>query len=294
MASLLAGLVLVALAPRAGAQDGDTLQRIAETGTIRLGHRESSVPFSYYDQRHQVVGYSQELMLRVLDTIKAELKLPALTLQLVPVTSQNRMALVQNGTVDLECGSTTHNRERERQVAFSVSIFVVELRMMVRRGSPVKDLADLKGRRVVVTAGTTSERALLLHRERSAQDFTIVLARDHDTAFKVLESRQAEVFLLDDALLHGIRAKSARPEDWQVVGQPMATEAYACMMRRGDAAFKRVVDRGLSQLMQSGEALRLYRRWFQRPIPPRNLNLDMPPSERLLQLYRQPEDRPLN
>lgn len=276
----------------ARAQEADTLRKIAETGTINLGHRESSVPFSYYDQRKQVVGYSHELMLRLLDTIKAELKLPALTIKLIPVTAQNRIPLVRNGTVDLECGSTTHNAERARLVSFSTSFFLAGTRLMVRRGSEIRDFPDLTGKTVVVTAGTTSERLLRTYTERNSLRIATLPARDHGDAFQALESGRAEAFMMDDALLYGERAKAVRPEDWVVVGTPMSTEAYACMMRRGDPAFKAVVDRGLTTLMRSGEALKIYTRWFQAPIPPKGLNLNWPPSPALLQLYQQPNDRP--
>ena len=289
--ALLAGAALVAGV--ALAQEADTLRKIAETGTINLGHRESSVPFSYYDQRKQVVGYSHELMLRLLDTIKAELKLPALTIKLIPVTAQNRIPLVRNGTVDLECGSTTHNAERARQVAFSTTFFIVGTRLMTRRGSGIRDFGDLAGKSVVVTAGTTSERLLRIYTERHGLRMAILPASDHDEAFLALESGSADAFMMDDALLYGERAKAVRPGDWVVVGTPMSTEAYACMMRRGDPAFKAVVDRGLTRLMRSGEALTIYNRWFQAPIPPKGLHLNWPPSPALLELYKTPNDRPL-
>lgn len=284
-AGLMAGAVL--------AQEADTLRKIAETGTINLGHRESSVPFSYYDQRKQVVGYSHELMLRLLDTIKAELKLPALTIKLIPVTAQNRIPLVRNGTVDLECGSTTHNADRARQVAFSTTFFIAGTRLMSRRGSGIRDFPDLAGRAVVVTAGTTSERLLRTYTERNGLRMAILPARDHGESFQALESGKADAFMMDDALLYGERAKAVRPDDWVVVGTPMSTEAYACMMRRGDPAFKAAVDRGLTELMRSGEALKIYTRWFQAPIPPKGLNLNWPPSPALLELYKNPNDRPL-
>jgi glutamate/aspartate transport system substrate-binding protein len=272
---------------------GSTLQKISQTGTINLGHRESSVPFSYYDSRHQVVGYSHDLMLRAVESIKAELKLPALTVKLVPVTSQNRIPLLQNGSVDLECGSTTHNQERARQVSFSVSIFVTSSRLITRNGSGVMSLADLGGRRVLVTAGTTSERQLMLHMQSSGLRTDILRAKDHGEGFAMLQAGRADAFLMDEAVLYGLRAKSDKPDDWLVVGEPMPNEVYACMLRKDDAAFKAAVDRGLTALMQSGEALKIYRRWFQSPIPPKGLNLNWPPPQGLLELYRAPSDRPL-
>jgi glutamate/aspartate transport system substrate-binding protein len=292
---LLAAAAVRAATPAASAPALDgTLARIAATGTINLGHRESSVPFSYYDANRQVVGYSQELMLKVVEAIRTELKLPALTQRLVPVTSQNRIPLVQNGTVDLECGSTSHTRERATQVAFSTSFFVVNTRLLVPRASTVRDFPDLAGRRVVVTAGTTSERLLRTWSEARGKRVQVVTARDHGEAFQALENGQVDAFMLDDALLHGERAKARQPEDWVVTGTPMSSEVYACMMRRGDAAFKAVVDRALTRLLTSGEAQKIHARWFTRPIPPRGLNLGFPPSAALLQLFRQPDDRPLD
>ncbi len=306
---LLAALALPALAatPAAAAkaagataasaaaltQQSETLRRIAETGTINLGHRESSVPFSYYDQRRQVVGYSHELMLKVVEAIRSELKLPALTQRLVPVTSQNRIPLVVNGTVDLECGSTSNTAARARQVAFSTSIFVVSTRLLVHRDSGLKDFPDLAGKRVVVTSGTTSDRLLRTWNETRGSRLLLLSARDHGDAFQSLEAGKVDAFMMDDALLVGERAKAARPEDWTVTGKPLSDEVYGCMMRRDDPAFKAIVDRTLNQLLTSGEALKIYTRWFQKPIPPKGLNLNWPPSEALLKLYQQPSDQPL-
>jgi glutamate/aspartate transport system substrate-binding protein len=287
-------LLICATSGRAEAPSLSTLQKLSQTATINLGHRESSVPFSYYDSRRQVVGYSHDLMLRVVDSLKTELKLPALTVKLVPpVTSQNRIPLLQNGSVDLECGSTTHNLERARQVSFSVSIFVTSSRLLTRKASGVRQLADLGGRRVLVTAGTTSERQLMLHVQASGLRTELLRAKDHGEAFALLQSGRADAFLMDEAVLYGLIAKTERPEDWLVTGEPMPNEVYACMLRKDDLAFKAAVDRSLSQLMQSGEALKIYRRWFQSPIPPRGLNLNWPPPDGLLELYRSPNDKPL-
>lgn len=286
-------LLPLALSARAEPSGLPTLEKISRTATISLGHRESSVPFSYYDSKRQVVGYSHDLMLAAVERIRRELKLPALAVKLVPVTSQNRIPLVQNGSVDLECGSTTHNRERARQVAFSVSIFVTSSRLLTRHGSGIEELADLKGRRVAVTAGTTSERSLLLHAEATGTRFDILKVKDHGDGFNSVQEGRAAAFLMDEAMLYGLRAKADRPGDWRVVGQPMAAEVYACMLRKDDPRFKALVDRSLTELMQSGEALKIYRRWFQSPIPPRGLNLNWPAPEALLELYRSPNDRPL-
>lgn len=286
-------LLLAATMVRAEAPRLPTLEKIAQTATINLGHRESSVPFSYYDERRQVVGYSHDLMLRVVNDLKTELRLPALTVKLVPITSQNRIPLLQNGSVDLECGSTTHNVDRARHASFSVSIFLTSSRLLTRKRSGVTDLGDLSGRRVLVTAGTTSERQLMLHIQREGLRTEVLRAKDHGEAFAALQAGRADAFLMDDAVLYGLRAKAERPDDWQVVGRPLPAEVYACMLRKDDDAFKAAVDRSLSRLMQSGEALKIYRRWFQSPIPPRGLNLNWPPPDALLELFRTPSDQPL-
>lgn len=269
-----------------------TLDRIAATATISLGHRESSVPFSYYDEKHQVVGYSHELALHVAEAVRQTLRLPALTIRLVPLTSHNRMPLVINGTVDLECGSTSHTAEREAQVAFSNSIFIVSTRLLVAADSGIRDFADLSGKTVVVTAGTQSERLLHRYIEQQAAGIRVLSGKDHGDSFRLLAAGRAAAFMMDDALLYGERAKASRPADWLVVGTPMSHEAYACMLRAGDPAFKRVVDDALARVMRSGEARRLHERWFRQPIPPRGVNLDWPLSDALAALYREPNDRP--
>ncbi len=294
-AGLVAAVALAAVATPASAGDlGPTLEKVEAAGAITLGHRESSIPFSYYDDRQQVVGYSQELMLRVVEAVKAQLRLPALAVKLVPVTSQNRIPLVQNGTVDIECGSTTHNAERARQVAFSTTIFVVETRLMTRADSGIEDFGDLRGRNVVTTAGTTSERLLRKLDAERKLGMNIIRAKDHGEAFLTLETGRAVAFMMDDALLYGEMAKARRPSDWVVTGTPQSREAYGCMMRKGDARFKKLVDSTLTRVMTSGQAEVIYRKWFQSPIPPRGLNLNFPLSDAMKRLYRAPDDRPLD
>jgi glutamate/aspartate transport system substrate-binding protein len=293
LAALAFGLVVTAAPLAAQAQSGGTLAKIAQSGTITLGHRESSIPFSYYDDKQQVVGYSHELMLKAVEAVKAELKKPALTVKLVPVTSQNRIPLVQNGTVDIECGSTTNNSERAKQVAFSTNIFIVGTRLMTKKGSGVNDFPDLKGKNVVVTAGTTSERLLRKYNEESKAGMNIISAKDHGESFLTLETGRAVAFMMDDALLYGEKAKAKKPDDWVVVGKPMSEEAYGCMMRKDDPEFKKVVDAALTKAMTSGEAAKIYAKWFQAPIPPKGLNLGMPASEDLTKLYAKPDDKPI-
>ena len=285
-------LLLASVATLAAAQSSPTLKKIADAGVISLGHRESSIPFSYYDDKQQVVGYSQEMMLKAVEAIKAALKKPNLAVKLVPVTSQNRIPLVLNGSVDIECGSTTNNTERARQVDFSTNIFVVGTRLMTKKGSGINDFADLKGKNVVVTAGTTSERLLRKYNEQTQANMRIISAKDHGESFLTLETGRAVAFMLDDALLYGERAKAKKPDEWVVVGKPMSEEAYACMMRKGDPAFKKLVDDAFTQAMTSGEAAKIYTKWFERPIPPKGLNLNWPMSDDVQALFKAPNDKP--
>jgi glutamate/aspartate transport system substrate-binding protein len=294
VALLLALAFAPASAPAApAAEPGPTLKRIRETGTISLGHRESSVPFSYYDDRQQVVGYSHEFMLAAVEAVRRELGLAKLAVKLTPVTSQNRIPLVLNGTIDLECGSTTNNLERQQQVAFSNSLFVVGTRLLTRRDSGVRDFPDLAGRNVVTTAGTTSERLLRRMNEEKRMGMNVIAARDHGEAFLMLQSGRAVAFMMDDALLAGELAKARRRDDWHIVGTPQSREAYGCMMRKDDPAFKRVVDLAIARLMTSGEAEKLYRKWFLSPIPPRGLTLDLPLGDDMKALLAAPNDRAL-
>ncbi|MDD4977274.1 MAG: glutamate/aspartate ABC transporter substrate-binding protein [Gallionella sp.] len=273
------------------AQDATgTLQKIKETNTISLGHRESSIPFSYYNDKQEVIGYSQELMMKAVDAIKADLKLPNLKVTLTPVTSQNRISLVQNGTVDIVCGSATNNLERQKQVAFSTTIFVIGTRLLTKKTSGIKDFADLAGKNVVVTAGTTSERLLRKLNEDKKMDMSIISAKDHGESFLTLETGRAVAFMMDDALLAGQVANSKHPEEWAIVGKPMSNEAYGCMMRKDDPQFKKIVDDTFAKLMTSGEAAKIYAKWFMAPVPPKGLNLNFPMSDDMIEAYKHPND----
>ncbi|AOJ32970.1 glutamate/aspartate ABC transporter substrate-binding protein [Burkholderia metallica] len=285
---------LCAFASGAHAQETGTLKKIKDTGVIALGHRESSIPFSYYDQSQQVVGYSREFQMKVVDAVKKKLNLPNLQVKNIPVTSQNRIPLVQNGTVDIECGSTTNNAERQQQAAFSDTIFVIGTRLMTKKDSGVKDFADLKGKTVVTTAGTTSERLLRKMNNDKQMGMNIISAKDHGDSFNTLESGRAVAFMMDDALLAGERAKAKQPGEWVIVGTPQSEEAYGCMMRKGDADFKKVVDDAISQVEKSGEAAKIYAKWFENPIPPKGLNLNFPLSESMKKLYANPNDKALD
>jgi glutamate/aspartate transport system substrate-binding protein len=292
---LVAALVAcTAAASPARAQDlGGTLKKIKDTGIISLGHRESSIPFSYYDDKQQVVGYSHELMLKAVDAVKEELKLPNLQTKLTPVTSQNRIPLIQNGTVDIECGSTTNNLERQKQVAFSNTIFIIGTRLLTKKDSGINDFPDLAGKNVVTTAGTTSERLIRKMNEEKNMKMNVISAKDHGESFLTLESGRAVAFMMDDALLAGEMAKARRPKDWHIVGTAQSHEAYGCAMRKDDPQFKKVVDGAIAKAMTSGEAEKIYKKWFQSPIPPKGLNLDLPLSDEMKQLFKSPNDKAL-
>jgi glutamate/aspartate transport system substrate-binding protein len=281
------------LAGNSGAADDltGTLKKIRDAGAISVGHRESSIPFSYYDDQNAVVGYSQDLVMLVIDAVKKKLNLPNLQVKLIPVTSQNRIPLVQNGTIDIESGSTTNNLERQQQVAFSDSMFIVGTRLLVKKDSGIQDFPDLKGKNVVVTAGTTSERLIRALNEKEGMKMNIISAKDHGESFLTLQSGRAVAFMLDDALLAGERAKARKPGDWVIVGTPQSKEAYGMMMGKGDAQFKTLVDETIAKAETSGEAAKLYQKWFQSPIPPKNLNLELPLSDEMKALFKSPNDK---
>ena len=290
-AAALATVLSTSAVMPAQAQESLTLKKLKDTGNITLGHRESSIPFSYYNDQQQVIGYSQELMLKAVDGVKEQLKLAKLDTKLMPVTSANRITLVQNGTIDIECGSTTNNLERQKQVGFSTTIFVIGTKLMTRKDSGIKDFPDLAGKNVVTTAGTTSERLLRKMNEEKQMKMNIISAKDHGEAFLTLETGRAVAFMMDDALLYGEMAKAKKPGDWIVTGTAQSKEAYGCMVRKDDPEFKKVIDAALTRAMTSGEAEKIYAKWFMNPIPPKSLNLSMPMSDEMRALYKAPNDK---
>jgi glutamate/aspartate transport system substrate-binding protein len=209
----------------------------------------------------------------------------------MPVTSSNRITLIQNGSVDLECGSTTNNTERQKQVSFSNTLFIIGTRLMTKKDAGIKDFQELTGKNVVVTAGTTSERLLRKMNEDKKMGMSIISAKDHGESFLTLETGRAAGFMMDDALLYGEMAKAKRASDWVVVGTPQSYEAYGCMMRKDDPAFKKVVDEALAKVMISGEAGKIYEKWFLQPIPPKGLNLAFALSDAMKSLYKAPNDK---
>lgn len=271
-----------------------TLKKIKDTGVITLGVRESSIPFSYNLGGVRTVGYSYDINVKIVEAIKDQLKLPNLQVKEIPITSQNRISLLQNGTIDIECGSTTNNLERQKQVGFSNTIFIIGTRFMTKKDSGIKDWADLKGKNVVTTAGTTSERLLRRMNDEQKLGMNIISTKDHGQSFLTLESGRAAAFMMDDALLYGERAKARNPADWIVTGKPQSRESYGCMLRKDDAAFKKVADTVIANLMKNGEINTLYTKWFMQPVPPKGLNLDFPMSDDMKALIKNPNDKALD
>ncbi|UIF86667.1 glutamate/aspartate ABC transporter substrate-binding protein [Cupriavidus sp. UYPR2.512] len=292
-ALMIAGGVMCGTAQAAEQLTG-TLKKIKDTGVITLGVRESSIPFNYNLGGVRQVGYSYDINMKIVEAIKDQLKLPNLQVKEIPITSQNRITLLQNGTIDIECGSTTNNLERQKQVAFTNSIFIIGTRIMVKKDAGIKDWADLKGKNIVTTAGTTSERLLRKMNDDQKLGLNIISTKDHGQSFLTLESGRAVAFMMDDALLYGERAKAKNPADWIVVGKPQSRESYGCMIRKDDPQFKKLSDTVISGMMKDGSINTLYTKWFMQPVPPKGLNLDFPLSEDMKALFKTPNDKALD
>jgi glutamate/aspartate transport system substrate-binding protein len=263
MQRIALGLLALVLAGPAPAQDlAGTLKKIKESGAISLGIRETSVPFSYLDEKQQVVGYSIDLCGKVVEAIKAELQMPGLQVKQVPVISQTRVPLVANGTVDLECGSTTNTYTRQKQVEFSHVTFIGGTRLLVKAKSGIREVEDLKGKTVSVSQGTTNERVIKGLSDRLGLGIKVLNVKDHGEGFLAVETGRVEANVSDDIQLLGLASKARNPKDYAVVGRHLSYEPFGLMFRRGDADFKLVVNRALSALMRSGEIERIYAKWF--------------------------------
>lgn len=289
--SVLMAAVALAVAAT-GAQAADTLAKIAESGKITLAYRESSVPFSYLDGPGKPIGFSVELSNAVVEAVKKKLNKPNLQVALMPVTSQNRIPLLQNGTIDLECGSTTNNSARGKDVSFAVNHFYTGTRLLAKKSSHIKDYADVAKKTVTSTTGTTNALVMRKYNAEKNLDMDMVLAKDHADAFLLVESGRAVAFAMDDILLYGLIANAKSPADYEVVGEALQVEPYACMLPKDDAAFKKLVDDTFVGLMKSGEFEKLYNKWFMQPIPPKNMPLNLPMSPQLRDNIKSPSDKP--
>ena len=288
-ASTLVAVVFVSMPAYAQELTG-TLKKIKDTGAITLGHRESSVPFSYYDDNQHVIGYAMDLCYRIVDAVKANLKMDKLEVNLNPVTSATRIPLIANGTVDLECGSTTNNLEREKQVSFTITHFVTANRFVSKKSSNLKTVDDLKGNTIVSTSGTTNIKQINEIGAQRHLDLNIIAAKDHAEAFLMVETDRAAAFVMDDILLYSLVATSKSPDDYVISPNALSVEPYGIMLRREDPAFKKVVDDEMMTTYKSGAINAIYEKWFLKPIPPKGINLNVPMSAVFKKVVSNPTD----
>ena len=282
---------LVAFGVHAETFEG-TLKKVKESGTLTLGIRESSFPLSYLDANQKPIGYHIDVCMKIADAVKTRLGLAKLNVVTQPVTSQNRIPLVVNGTVDLECGSTTNNLDRQKQVAFAPTTYVTNVMMAVKKASGIKSLDQLSGKPVATTTGTTSVQLIRAHEKGKNLDFKEVYGKDHADSFLMLETDRAVAFVMDDNLLMGLIANSKAPQDYALVGEPLSTEPIAIMLRKDDPQFKGLVHATVANLAKTGELTQLYNQWFNAPIPPKGLVLNVPMSEALKAAIANPNDNP--
>lgn len=275
-----------------GSANADTLKKITDSGAITLAYRESSIPFSYLAGPGQPIGFGVEIANKVVDAIRKKSGKQDIKIIYQAVTSQNRIPLVANGTVDLECGSTTNNATRAKEVSFAVNYFYAESRLLTKKSDHIKHLGDLAGKAIATTTGTTTFGQLRKISLEKNLNLSVVPAKDHADGFLLLESGRAQAFAMDDILLAGLMMNAKNPELYEIVGEPLQTEAYACMLRKDDPAFKKLVDETLSAMMKSGEFEKLYKKWFLSPIPPRTKALGLPVSQRLRENLKSPTDQP--
>lgn len=290
----LTAVAVVTLPGLALAQDlTGTLKKIKETGSISLGHRDSSVPFSYIDDNAKVIGYSMDICAKIVDAVKAELKLDKLDVRLVPVTSSTRIPLIANGTIDLECGSTTNNEERQKQVAYTNTHFLTASAFVSKKSKNLKKIDDLKGKTVVSTAGTTNMKQLVEVNAARNLGINVMAAKDHAASFLLVELDRADAFVMDDILISSLVASAKEPSLYQMSDEALSLpEPYAIMLRREDAPFKAIADKTTAALFKSAEGAALYAKWFTSPIPPKGLNLNVPLGAKLKKAYEKPSDSP--
>lgn len=286
-------LALALAATGAMAQANDTLAKIKASGTATMGVRDSSGALSYTLGDGKYAGYHVEICQRVLADVQKQLALPKLDVKYLSVTSQNRIPLVQNGTVDIECGSTTNNLARQRDVAFAVTTYVEEVRIAVKANSGITSIAQLANKKVATTTGTTSVQLLRKHERGAGVNFEEVFGKDHAESFLLLESGRADAFVMDGQILAGNIAKSKAPGDFKIVGEVLSVEPIAIMIRKDDPAFKKAVDDSIKAMMKSGEIAKLYDKWFVQPIPPSNTRVGLPATEATKAAWATPNDKPV-
>ncbi len=288
----MACLLIGASAPARTQDLEGTLRKVKETGTFTIGYRESSLPLSYLDEGLQPVGFSIELCKHVVDAVKTKLGTPGLTIEYNSVTSANRIPLVANGTVDIECGSTANMTARQKQVGFSYTVFVPQFRWIARAKGDINTADDLRGKTVVVTAGTNTALFVNKMNNDDKLGMTVVQGKDHAESFLLVETGRASAWMEDDVLIAGFRANAKVPADFKLLDKSYPSDPYALMLRKDDPQFKTLVDDTLAKLMRSGEFEKLYVRWFENPIPPKGINIQLPMSDALKRAIKEPNDRP--
>ncbi len=290
--SVLSTMVLAAGLAAAMPAGADTLQKIAESGQITLAYRESSVPFSYLAAGSTPEGFSVDIANAVADAVKKQLKKPDLKVALQAVTSQNRIPLLTNGTIDLECGSTTNNTVRGKDVQFAINHFYTGTRLLVKKTSGIKNYADLAKKNVASTSGTTNAQVIRKYNTEKNLGMEIQLGKDHDDSMLLVESGRAVAFAMDDILLFGLIGNAKNPAEWEVVGDSLQVEPYACMLRKDDPQFQQLVNGVIGGMMKSGQFEKLYTKWFMSPIPPKGQNLNLPMSKELRDNIKALSDKP--
>jgi ABC-type amino acid transport substrate-binding protein len=267
------------------------LEKIRETREITIAHRDASIPFSYIDDQKRPIGYAVELCQKIVTALERELKVPSIKVNYLAVSSASRIPAIVEGKAALECGSTTNNAERRKQVDYTIAHFISGSKFLVRADSGIDKLEDLMGKTVTSTKGTTIIKTLQRIDSERLLKLKIIEAQDHAEAVAMVASKKADAFAMDDVLLYGLRANSAQPETFKIIGKAMTIEPYAIMLPKGDVAFKKVVDTEMRRIIQSGEIYPLYRKWFEQAIPPKNVNLALPLPYLLRDSFKYPSDK---
>jgi glutamate/aspartate transport system substrate-binding protein len=285
-------LIALGIGTALGAQElTGTLKKAKDTGSFTLGYRESSIPFSYLDDKQQPIGYAMDLCMRVFEAVKTELKMPNLKLNLQSVSSSNRIPLLQNGTIDLECGSTTNSVDRQKQVAFGPTYFVINVSAAVKKSSGIKGMADLAGKTISTTSGTTAVPLLKQYEKTKSADIKEIYGKDHAESFLLLSQDRVSAFVMDDILLAGQIANSSNPGEYMILPESLRQEPYSMMLRKDDPQFKALVDKTIDAIMKSGEINKIYAKWFTSPIPPKNVNLNFAETPPIKEAFANPNDK---
>lgn len=290
LSALIAAAILTVSAAAGAAELSGTLAKVKETGTLTIGYRESSVPFSYLLNDGKPAGYAFEVCRAVGEAVKKELSMPDLKIRYQAVTSANRIPLIQNGTVDIECGSTTNSLVRQREAAFGTSYFGIQVTAAVKKSSGIKTLTDLNGRNVAVTSGTTSVALLKKFEKDNKIRIRYLMTKDFAEAMQLVAKGRADAFVIDDVLLAGQISNLENPQDFTILDASLSREPYGPMFRKDDPAFKALVDNTINGMIASGELARLYKQWFESPIPPKNANLNFPMNSYTKSLFEKPSD----